>query len=61
LDVFYISCGQTDPRIEPTKKAVERFREAGLEVQFNSFPGGHEWLPWRKSLHDFAQRIFKEL
>ncbi|MDR0954550.1 MAG: esterase [Rikenellaceae bacterium] len=59
LDVFYISCGQTDPRIEPTKKAVERFREAGLEVQFNSFPGGHEWLPWRKSLHDFAQRIFK--
>lgn len=59
LDVFYISVGEQDPRIEATKKLVDTFRDKGLEVGFSSFPGGHEWQVWRKSLHDFAQRIFK--
>ncbi len=59
LKVFYISVGEQDPRIEPTKKLVQTFRDKGLKVEFASFPGGHEWQVWRKSLHDFAQRIFK--
>ncbi len=59
LKVFYISVGEQDPRIEATKKAVADFKEHGLKVEFASFPGGHEWQVWRKSLHDFAQRIFK--
>lgn len=59
LKVLYISVGEQDPRFEHTKKAVQTFREKGLNVQFNSFPGDHEWQVWRKSLHDFAQRIFK--
>jgi enterochelin esterase family protein len=59
LDLFYISCGEQDPRIEFTKKAVDTMKESGLEVQFNSFPGNHEWQVWRKSLYDFASRFFK--
>ncbi len=59
LELFYISCGEGDPRIEPTKRAVALFREKGLEVEFSSFPGGHEWQVWRKSLHDFAQKLFR--
>lgn len=59
LDLFYISCGEEDPRIEPTKKAVANMKEKGLDVVFNSFPGDHEWQVWRKSLHDFAARVFK--
>jgi len=59
LKVFYISVGQQDPRIEPTKKVVQTFRDSGLKVEFNSFPGAHEWQVWRKSLNDFAQKIFK--
>lgn len=59
LRVFYISVGEQDPRIEPTKKLVETFRSKGLKVEFSSFPGGHEWQVWRKSLHDFAQKLFK--
>jgi enterochelin esterase-like enzyme len=58
LKVFYISVGEQDPRLEPTKKAVEDFKAHGLKVEFASFHGGHEWQVWRKSLHDFAQRIF---
>ena len=58
LDLFYISCGEQDMRIEHTKKAVKVMRENGLEVEFNSFPGDHEWQVWRKSLLDFATRVF---
>jgi len=59
LDLFYISCGEQDMRIEHTKKAVQTMSENGLEVEFNSFPGDHEWQVWRKSLHDFATRVFQ--
>jgi enterochelin esterase family protein len=59
LKLFYISVGEQDPRLEPTKKAVANFKSHGLKVEFASFPGGHEWQVWRKSLHDFAQRVFK--
>jgi len=59
LNLFYIACGEQDQRIEYTKKAVADMRAAGLEVIFNSFPGDHEWQVWRKSLHDFASRVFK--
>jgi enterochelin esterase-like enzyme len=59
LKVFFISVGEQDPRLESTKKAVADFKAHGLNVEFASFPGGHEWQVWRKSLHDFAQRIFK--
>lgn len=59
LDLFYISCGEGDMRIDHTKKAVATMREKGLKVEFNSFPGDHEWQVWRKSFHDFASRVFK--
>lgn len=59
LDVFYISCGETDPRITHTEAAVAAMRENGAEVHFSAFPGGHEWQPWRKSLHEFVQMLWK--
>lgn len=59
LDLFYISCGEGDMRIEYTKKAVATMKGNGLEVEFNSFPGDHEWQVWRKSFYDFASRVFK--
>jgi enterochelin esterase family protein len=59
LKVFYISVGEQDPRIEFTRKMVENCRSKGLKVEFASFPGSHEWQVWRKSLHDFVQKLFK--
>lgn len=59
LKVFYISVGEQDLRIEPTRKLVQTLKEKGLKVEFASFPGSHEWQVWRKSLHDFAQKLFK--
>jgi enterochelin esterase family protein len=59
LSVFYISVGEQDPRFEPTKLAVADFQSHGVTVAFQSFPGGHVWQVWRKSLHDFVPRLFK--
>lgn len=58
LSTLYISVGTDDPRITPTTKAVEDMRSKGLNITFSTFPGDHEWQVWRKSLHDFVQRIF---
>lgn len=60
FDVFFVSCGEQDPRIEYTRNIVKTMRDGGVEVKFNSYPGDHEWQVWRKSLHEFAQYLFKE-
>ena len=59
FDVFFVSCGEQDPRIEYTRDIVKKMRDGGVEVRFNSYPGDHEWQVWRKSLHEFAQYLFK--
>jgi enterochelin esterase family protein len=59
LDCFFISCGEQDPRIEYTRAIVKKMRDAGVDVEFQSFPGDHEWQPWRKSVAAFARMLFK--
>ena len=58
FDVFFLSCGEQDPRIEYTRNIVKTMRDGGVEVRFNSYSGDHEWQVWRKSLHEFAQYLF---
>ena len=59
FDVFFISCGEQDPRIEYTRSIVKKMRDSGVNVRFSSYLGDHEWQVWRKSLHEFAQYLFK--
>lgn len=59
LDHFFISCGQQDPRITYTEAAVKDMKAHGVDVVFKSFPGDHEWQPWRKSVAEFTQMLFK--
>ena len=60
FDVFFMSCGEQDPRIEYTRSIVKKMRDKSVEVRFKSYPGDHEWQVWRKSLYDFAQYLFKQ-
>jgi enterochelin esterase family protein len=59
FDMFFISCGEQDPRIEYTRSIVKKMRDSGVNVRFSSYLGDHEWQVWRKSLHEFAQYLFK--
>ena len=60
FDVFFVSCGEQDPRIEYTRDIVKKMLDSQVNVRFNSYPGDHEWQVWRKSLHEFAQYLFKQ-
>ena len=60
FDIFFVSCGEQDPRIEYNRNIVKTMCDGGVKVKFNSYPGDHEWQVWRKSLHEFAQYLFKE-
>ncbi|MBQ0043805.1 MAG: esterase [Bacteroidales bacterium] len=59
LDVFFMTCGEQDPRIQYTRDIVKEMQSKGVDVKFNSYPGDHEWQVWRKSFHEFAQYLFK--
>ena len=58
-DVFFITCGEQDPRISYTKDIVKKMKDSGVNVTFESYPGDHEWQPWRKSIASFAAKLFK--
>ncbi len=59
LNLLYISTGEQDHSYEYTKKTAAAFKEKGLDIEYATFPGAHEWHVWRKALHDFAPRLFK--
>lgn len=59
FDVFFMSCGEQDPRIKYTREVIKKMRDSGVDVLFNSYPGDHEWQVWRKSFLEFAQYLFK--
>lgn len=59
LELFYISVGEQDPRLDATNKLVNTLRQHRMNVEFQTFPGIHEWQVWRMSLQDFLPRLFK--
>ena len=59
LNLFYMSCGEDDPRLPFQKKALEDFQSHKIDVTFATFAGAHEWKVWRHSLADFAARLFR--
>lgn len=61
ISLLYISSGEQDHSYEYTKKTIETFHEHGLNLEYNFFPGAHEWHVWRKALHDFVPQIFTDL
>jgi S-formylglutathione hydrolase FrmB len=43
------------------KENTEKLKELGMNTYFYVSPQtAHEWQSWRRSLHQFAQLIFKQ-
>ncbi len=62
IDVLWIGMGTREPDIFP--KAIGAFRtmldESGIDYVYVESEGTrHEWLTWRRALHDFAPRLFR--
>lgn len=58
VKVFFLSIGSVEgPR---TKATHDAFIKAGINNIYYESPGtAHEWLTWRRSLHEFAPLLFK--
>lgn len=61
-DVFFLSIGTTEP--VPFPGSVSAFKDMlekqGISYTFYESPKtAHEWQTWRRSLHEFAQLLFK--
>jgi enterochelin esterase family protein len=59
LKLFYMSCGEGDPRLSFQKAAYEQFKSNGVNVLFEALPGIHEFRFFRRGMADFATMIFK--
>ena len=60
VKLFWWGAGTAEEGIyNATKANLAELAEVGIKSVFVEFPGtSHEWQTWRKSLYDFAQRLF---
>jgi enterochelin esterase-like enzyme len=60
--LLWIGAGTAEERFHTNAIAMhEALDRAGIRNVFYSSPGtDHEWQTWRRSLHDFAPRLFKD-
>lgn len=62
VKLLWIGAGTAEERFHASATAVhEALTQAGIRNVFYSSPGtDHEWQTWRRSLHDFAPRLFRD-
>ena len=60
VHLFWWGAGTAEEGIyNGVKASLRALDEVGIKYVFVEFPGlSHEWQTWRKSLHDFASRLF---
>ena len=62
LPPLRFDCGIDDPLIDGNRKLHAKLEEAGIEHQYQEFPGAHEWPYWTEHLREtllFFDRIEK--
>ena len=58
LKLIYLSIGTEEG--QGAKTFADALNAAGIPAVYFESPGtAHEWLTWRRSLYDFAPRLFQ--
>ena len=62
VKLLWLGAGTAETRFHTSTVAMhEALNRAGIKNVFYSSPGtDHEWQTWRRSLHDFAPRLFRD-
>ena len=62
VKLLWLGAGTAETRIYTnTVMMHETLTQAGIKSVFYSSPGtDHEWQTWRRSLHDYAPRLFRD-
>lgn len=50
LPPFRFDCGLDDPLLAGNRLLHQQLNQAGIEHQYEEFPGGHEWSYWERHL-----------
>ena len=58
--VFYRAMGTEDNYFDSFARDDEMLKGKPLNITRKTFPGGHDWSVWRRCIHDFLPRIFKD-
>ena len=59
FDLFWIGYGDLEGGYANGRKLHQTLEAAGIEHVWFETSGSHEWQVWRKSLYDFAPRLFR--
>ena len=61
LSLAWFGAGSAESgRVSSGKAGVEAMQKAGIPAVWYESPGtAHEWQTWRRSLYDFAPRLFR--
>ena len=59
FDLFWFGFGDLESGYATGRKLHETLEAAGIRHAWFETPGSHEWQVWRKSLYDFAPRLFR--
>ncbi|MET3558500.1 putative tributyrin esterase [Streptococcus rupicaprae] len=54
---LYAWCGEQDFLFETNQKAIKDFRSLGLELDYRTSPGRHEWYYWEQQLNVFLELL----
>ncbi len=58
--LLWLGAGTAEPHYAWVKPFHQRLEQLGIANVFYESPGtSHEWLTWRRDLHEFAPRLFK--
>lgn len=57
--LVYLACGSADPAHAPMIKLGEWLKEKQIVSVWNSTPGAHTWLVWRRYLADYSKLLWK--
>jgi len=63
VHLLFLSIGTAEPqRMQDSVRGYhDNLTKAGIKTAFYESPGtSHEWLTWRRSLHEFAPMLFRE-
>ena len=62
VKLLWIGAGTAEKPFHTSAQAMHNtLTQAGIKTVFYSSPGtDHEWQTWRRGLHDFAPRLFRE-
>jgi enterochelin esterase family protein len=59
LKVFYLACGNIDPRVTFIQQGAKDFEKYGVKTVVEVYPGGHQDKAFRPAFVSFASLLFK--